>query len=72
MEIATIKKRQAETILEMKNIDKKTETTDISITNRIQEMEEKIAGIEEINTLVKENVKSKKFMTQKIRKSRTL
>ena len=39
-------------------------------TNIIQEMEERISGIEdmieEMDTLVKENVKSRKFLTQNI------
>jgi hypothetical protein len=43
---------------------KRTGTTDASITNRIQKMEERISGIEntteEIDTSIKENVKSKK------------
>jgi hypothetical protein len=51
-----------------KNLGKKTKTTDISITNRIKEMEERISEventIEEINISVQENSKSKKFMTQ--------
>jgi uncharacterized coiled-coil protein SlyX len=48
----------------MENLEKKTETTDESITNRIQEMEERISWIEntieEIDRSDKENVKSKK------------
>jgi methyl-accepting chemotaxis protein len=44
---------------------------DERITNKIQEMKEKVSGIEdmieEINTSVKENVKAKKFLTQNIR-----
>ena len=31
----------------MENLGKRTETTDISITNKTQEMEEKILGIED-------------------------
>ena len=45
----------------MENLGKRTETTDASITNRIQEMEEKMSDleytIEEIDTSVKENAK---------------
>jgi hypothetical protein len=52
----------------MENLGERTETTDISITNRLQEIEEINSGIEnmiqEIDTSVKENAKSKKFMTQ--------
>ena len=47
----------------MENLGKLIGTTDASITNRIQEMEERISGIEdvikEIDTSVKENIKSK-------------
>ena len=57
------KKTQTETILEMEKPGKRTGTTDINITNRIQEMEERISDIEdiidEINALVKEKAKSK-------------
>ena len=52
----------------MENLGKRTGTTDTSITNRIQEMEDRISGVEdrteEIDTSVKENVKSKKFLAQ--------
>jgi hypothetical protein len=48
----------------MENLEKRTGTTDTSITNRIQEMKERISGIdstiEEIDTPVTENVKAKK------------
>jgi len=68
-EMKAIKKTQTEMMLEMGNLGKRTGTTDISITNRIQEMGETISGIEdtieEIDVSVKENAKSKKFMTQK-------
>jgi hypothetical protein len=40
MEIEAIKKAQLEGILEMENLEKRTGTADVSITNRIQEMEE--------------------------------
>ena len=54
----------------MENLGKGTGTTDASITNRIQEMEERISGvkdtIEEIDSLVKDNVKSNKFLTENI------
>jgi hypothetical protein len=49
------------------NLGKRTGKTDISITNRIQDMEERISGtkhkIEEINITDKEKVKSKNFLT---------
>jgi hypothetical protein len=57
----------------MENLGKRTETTDASITNRIQEMEEKMSDleytIEEMDTSVKENAKSKKFLTQNIQET---
>jgi hypothetical protein len=50
-----------EATLEMENPGKRTRTLDRSITNSIQEMEERIPGvedtIEEIDTLLKENTK---------------
>jgi hypothetical protein len=70
VEIETIKKTQTEEILEMENIGKRVGTIYADMTNRIQEMEERISGIddtiEEIHTSVKENTKSKKFLTENI------
>jgi hypothetical protein len=44
------------------NQGKRTRTTDENITNRIQEVEQRISGIEdtieEIDTLIRENAKS--------------
>jgi hypothetical protein len=58
--IEEIKETQTEGILEIENLGKRTRTTDASITNRIQEMEDRISGEEdtkdEINTSVNENV----------------
>ena len=63
METETIKKSQRETILELENLGKRSGVIDTSITNRIQEIEERISGaedtIENIGTTVKENIKSK-------------
>lgn len=54
----------------MENLEKRTQATDTNITKKIQEMEERISGIEnnveEIDTPVKENVKTKNFLTQNI------
>ena len=54
----------------MENLGKRTETSETSITNRIQEIEERITDsedtIEKINTLTKENSKSNKFSSQDI------
>ena len=70
IEIKTIKKPQREITLELKNLGKRTGVIDASIINRMQEIEERISGaedtIENIDTTVKENAKSKKFLTQNI------
>lgn len=54
----------------MENLGKRTGTIDISSTNIIQEMQERISDIEdtidEINISVKENAKPKMFVTQNI------
>jgi hypothetical protein len=57
MEIEIIKKTQMEATLEMENIGKSSETTDASINNRIQEIEERISGIEDIDTTLNQNTK---------------
>ena len=52
----------------MENLGKRTGTAKTSITNRIQEIEERISDtedtIEDINLLIKEKNKSNKFLTQ--------
>jgi predicted nucleic acid-binding Zn-ribbon protein len=64
MEIETIKKSQSETTLELVNLGKRSGVIDESITNRIQEIEERISGaedtVENIVTSVKENAKKQK------------
>jgi uncharacterized coiled-coil protein SlyX len=69
-EVDTIKKTQSEATLEIETLGKKSGTIDASISNRIQEMEERISGaedtIENIDTIIKENVKSKTILTQNI------
>ena len=47
MKIDSLKKTQRETALEMENLGKRTGVTDASITNRIQEIEERISVAEE-------------------------
>jgi prefoldin subunit 5 len=47
MEVDTIKKIQCEAMLEIKTLGKKSGTIDSSISNRIQEMEERISGTED-------------------------
>jgi hypothetical protein len=70
MEVETIKKTQRETTTEIELLGKKSGTIDASISNRIQEMEERIPGtedsIENMDTTVKENAKCKKILTQNI------
>ena len=69
-ELDTIKKTQSEATLEIETLGKKSGTIDVSIRNRIQEMEERISGaedsIENISTTIKENAKCKKILTQNI------
>ena len=54
----------------MENQGKRSGIIHVSITNRIQDIDEKISGvedtIEEIDTAVKENSKCKKLLTQSI------
>jgi archaellum component FlaC len=70
MELETIKKSQREATLEMDKLGKGSGVTDTSITNRIQDIEERISGIEDtievIDVPVKENTKCKKLLTQNI------
>jgi prefoldin subunit 5 len=60
-EIETIKKSQRETTLEIGNLRRRSGVLDASITNRIQEIEERISGaedsIENMDTTIKENAK---------------
>jgi vacuolar-type H+-ATPase subunit E/Vma4 len=44
-EVDTIKKAQCEAMLEIETLGKKSGTIDVSIRNRIQEMEERISGV---------------------------
>jgi prefoldin subunit 5 len=61
IEIETIKKSQRETTLEIENLGRRSELIDANLTNRIQEIEERISGaeytIENIDTTVKEIAK---------------
>jgi hypothetical protein len=70
MEVETIKKTQRETTLEIETLGKKAGTIDVSISNRIQEMEERNScaedSIENMGTTIKENAKCKKILTQNI------
>ena len=57
IEVQTIMKTQIEATLEMKNLGKRSRITDVTINNRIQELQERNSGvkdtIEEIDTLSK-------------------
>ena len=71
MKIETIEKSQRETTLKIENLGKRTGVIDASITNRIQEIEEKISGVEDTvedsDTTVKKNKKqTNKLLTQSI------
>jgi hypothetical protein len=70
MEIETIKKSQRETTLEIENLGKRSGVMDASITNRIQEIGQRISRAEDtiknIDTAVKENTKFKKLLTQNL------
>jgi chromosome segregation ATPase len=69
-EVETIKKTQRERTLEIETLGKKSGTIHASISNKIQEMEERISGaedsIENISTTIKDNSKFKKILTQNI------
>jgi DNA-binding FrmR family transcriptional regulator len=70
MEVETVKKTKREKSLETETLGNKSGTIDVSIRNRIQEMEERISGaedsIENIGTTIKEDTKCKKILTQNI------
>ena len=71
--VDTIKKAQSEAKLEIETLANNSGTVDASISNRIQEMEERISGaedsIENISTTIKENAKCKKILTQNIQEN---
>ena len=64
MEMETIKKSQRETALELENLGKRSGVIDVSITNRIQEIEERISGIEDAREDNWDN-SPRKYKTQK-------
>ena len=69
-EMEARKKTQTEDQLDMENLSQRAESTETSIINRIQEIEERISDsedtIEKINALIKENSKANKFSSQNI------
>jgi hypothetical protein len=58
MEMETIKKSQRDTNLGIENLGKRSEVIDASITNRIQEIEERISGAEDTIETIDTNAKS--------------
>ena len=68
-----IKKTQTKGRLDMENLGKQIGTAETSIINRIQEIGERISDTEvtteEINSLIKEQNKSNKFLTQNIQET---
>ena len=62
MEIETIKKSQKDTIVKTEHLGRRSGVRNESITNRIQETEERISGAEDsteiIESTVKENAES--------------
>jgi len=75
VEAETIKKTKMEANLDVEDLRKRSGIIDVSIINRIQEIEERIPGVEdtidEIDTMVTENSKHKKLLTQNIQEIRT-
>ena len=67
LDIKTLKKSQRETTVEIENLGKILIVIDASIINRIKEIEEKISDAEDttenMDNIVKENAKCKKFLT---------
>ena len=70
MEFEKTNKSQREKTLEIENLGKRSGLIDASITNRIQEIEEKLSGAEDtkenIDTTVKGNAKFKNLLNQNI------
>jgi chromosome segregation ATPase len=68
MEVETMKETQRETSLEIQTQGNKPGTMDASISNRIQEIEERISdaedSIENMDRTIKENAKCKQTLTQ--------
>jgi hypothetical protein len=63
MEVDTIKKTQSEAMLEIETLGKKSGSIDESISNRIQEMEERISGAEDS---ISDRVYSLSFLDQSL------
>ena len=78
MAIEAIKKTLTDKIMGMENLGKLAKTTDASITNKIQEMEERTSAIEDMTIKKncdapnKVNAKYEKFQCKSFRKFGTL
>ena len=63
-------KTQRETTLEIETLGKKSGSIDVSLSNKIQEIEERISdeedSIKNIDTTIKENAKCKMILIQKL------
>lgn len=55
-----------EAIIKMENLAKRSRITDVSIMNRIQDIERRISGVENIDTGSKKISKRQKLLTQNI------
>jgi chromosome segregation ATPase len=70
MEIETMKKPQREATMDIETLGKQSGTIDVNISNRIQEMGERISGAEDsignMDTTIKENSECKNILTQNI------
>lgn len=73
VELETIKKTQKEATLEIDNLGKWSGATDASITNKIQDIEERVSGVEDTikDTDTTVNTKYKKLLTQNIQNSQS-
>jgi seryl-tRNA synthetase len=69
-EVDKMKKTQSKAMLKIETLEKKSGIIDASISNRIQEIEERLSGAEDskenICTTIKENTKCKKILIQNI------
>ena len=71
LELETIRKSQKETTLGIENLGKRSGLIDASITNRIQEIEERISGAEDIIENIAIAFKEMQNAPKTSRKSRT-
>jgi uncharacterized coiled-coil protein SlyX len=64
-EVDRIKKTQSVATLEIETLGKKSGTIDVNISNRIQEMEERISGAEDFIENIGTTIKKKKIQNSK-------